>query len=74
MRGLNQHFKRAGNKNTPSGGEGSGLAVKTVISRRSRRGGDGGNEERKERAEFSGVLNGGGVCVCEQTYSRLVCV
>lgn len=70
MRGLNQHFKRAGNKNTPSGGEGSGLAVKTVISRRSRRGGDGGNEERKERAEFSGVLNG--VCVSRHTVGLFV--
>ncbi|KAA8596098.1 hypothetical protein FQN60_011389, partial [Etheostoma spectabile] len=29
------HFKRAGNKNTPSGGEGSGSAAETVISKRS---------------------------------------
>lgn len=59
MRGLNQHFKRAGNKNTPSGGEGSDSAAETVISRR----GEGVGEKGKEGGE-GGEEEEGGVFRC----------
>lgn len=67
LRGLNQHFKRAGNKNTPGGGEERGAARRQILSAP-----DGAAEEGKKGWEGEEEEEGG-VFRCAD-WNKRVCV